>query len=317
MNTRHKLCWAGTYLLAFAPFAPAVDIISITSFDPNTFFDGGITAGVDFDVDSDGSTSGAQLVTQAGFESINAGGGKTFNVTTNGITFDVVTTNANLGNQNRWRNNANAGALMNDFVQWYGRYATADTNIVESAITMSGLTPNTDYQVSFFTYNVGAGQTTHKFYEGASSADPLITTFTTSGSQNNYSTWSPGITFGFNSGANGEFVITIQASENAVSTNFESRLTLDGISLVEIPTPNDALSIDTISLDTVTDEVTITFVGEANTTYTCKSSTALVDFSTTETPINGTDFTTDGSGNGSFVVSASGVTKFYRMETLP
>jgi hypothetical protein len=217
---------------------PSVTIIPITSFDPATFFSGGITAGIDFDVDSDGA-AGFQAATQPGFLSVPATTAKDYNVTHNGITFDIKTLNANLANQARWRGATTAetaGVLINDFQQWYGRFET-EGKAVEAAVTLTGLTPNTDYQISFFTYNVGSGQSIHNFYEGTSSADPLITTFTTAGNQDTYSTWKPGITFQINSGNSGEIAVTIQGIEYIAGSNFESRLTLDGISVVELGGP--------------------------------------------------------------------------------
>jgi uncharacterized protein (TIGR03382 family) len=225
-------------LLAVAPAAFPATIVPITSFDPNAFFAGGITAGIDFDVDSSGDP-GFQAVTQSGFLSVPATATKDYNVTHNGITFDIKTTNANQGNQFRWRNNANAGDLMNDFQQWFGSFATSG-NEVEAAVTLTGLVANTDYQVSFFTYNVGAGQTTHRFYEGTSSAAPLITTFMTSGNQNTYATWVPGITFQINSGSNSEIAVTVQAVEFLSGSNYQSRLTMDGIAVTVIPEPASA-----------------------------------------------------------------------------
>lgn len=220
---------------------PVAGIIPITSFDPATFFSGGITAGIDFDVDSSGDP-GFQAATQPGFVSVPADGNKSYNVTHNGITFDIQTTNANQANVPRWRANALAGDLINDFQQFFGRHSTAG-NGVTATVTLSGLAANTDYEVSFFTYNVGAGQTTHNFHQGTSTSDPLITTFTTAGNQNNYSTWVPGVTFGINSGATGEITITIQAPEYPSGANYDSRLTLNGISVVDTSQPANSAPV--------------------------------------------------------------------------
>lgn len=224
-------------ILGTVPAAFSATVIQITSFDPNTFFSGGVTAGLDFD---DGTSSNYPDPTQPGFLSIPASNNKTYNVTTGGITIDITVSNANQGNQNRNRNNVNAGALITDFEQWYGRNAPGGG--VEAAFNLSGLVANTDYQISFFTANVGAGQTTHSFYEGPSSASPLITTFTTSGNQNTPSTWSPGITLEFNSGAAGEIDVTVQAPTfDAGGGNTDSRLTFAGMSVVQgatIPEPS-------------------------------------------------------------------------------
>lgn len=303
-----SLMSAFSFLLA--PVGHSVEIIPITSFDPTTFFEGGITAGIDFDDNSP---------TQSGFTGIPASNDKEYNVISNGVTFDLKVRNANFANQNRNRNNAVAGDLVNDFEQWYGGYATVG-NEVEATVTMTGLLPNTDYQVSFFTFNLGAGQTSTRFYDGATSDDPLITEFRTAGNQNNFSTWSPGITLQFNSGSNAEIVVTLQAVEfvNTGSNNFDSRLGLCGISLVSQGAPPLDLGITSIEVDPATDEVTLSFTGLPNTTYSCLSSTDLEDFSTIETPINDTTLVTDETGNGTFVLDASEIDKkFFRMEVSP
>ena len=235
--TQHKFTRSLLALafLAFSSSAHAATVIPITSFDPNTFFSGGITAGIDFDVNTGGSPP--TYVTQSGFLSVVADTAKSYNVTHNGITFDIVTRNNNLANQGRFRNNDNAGDLMNDFQQFFGDTAGSP---VEMTLKLTGLVANLDYEIGFFTANVGAGQTTHSFFEGASISDPLITTFTTSGNQNTYSTWSPGVIFLMNSGNDGEISVTIQATQNT-GGNEQSRLTLDGISVVAIPEPSVAL----------------------------------------------------------------------------
>jgi hypothetical protein len=240
MKTLHKHTGPliGAVSLIFAPILHAAEIVPITSFDPNTFFADGITAGIDFDVDSS-SDPGAQYVTQAGFLSVPATTAKSYNVTHNGITFDIVSRNNNLTNQSRWRNNANAGDLMNDFQQFFGDTAGSP---VEATITLTGLAANTVYLLNFFTYNVGAGQTTHTFYDGASSAGPLITTFTTSGNQNTYATWVPGIGFKINSGASGEIAVTIKGTQD--TDNNQSRLTFDGMSVTSLgPAPMDGFQL--------------------------------------------------------------------------
>ncbi len=215
-------------------------IFPITSFDPNTYFSGGITAGIDFDMDSS-ADPGFQAVTQPGFLSVPADiSTKSYNVTHNGITFDIQTTNANQLNVPRWRGNAAAGNLANDFQQFYGR-STTTGNGVKATVRLTGLTANTVYKLGFFTYNVGAGQTTHSFYNGTSTSDPLITTFTTAGMQTNYSTWVPGITFALNSGASGTIAVTIHAPEILTGSYYDSRLTLNGISVVgDDGSPNSA-----------------------------------------------------------------------------
>ena len=314
MNT-FSLKLAGAAFLACVSSAHSATVIPITSFNPNTFFAGGITAGIDFD---DGTSGNYPNPTQPGFLSIPASNAKSYNLTTGGVTFDIQVANANFGNQNRNRNNTNAGALMTDFEQWYGGQPT-EGNAVEATFTLTGLVANSDYEISFFTANVGAGQTTHSFYEGSSSAAPLITTFPTSGSQNSYASWSPGITFGINSGASAEIVVTVQANQsfNEGANRWDSRLTMDAVAVKAVAEPSPSgLAIKSIELDPETDEVTMTFAGgEADTTYECRSSIDLVDFSTSEVPISGS-LTADGSGAGSFVVAANGARRFYRLETV-
>jgi hypothetical protein len=128
---------------------------------------------------------------------------------------------------------------MNDFEQWYGSDTTAG-NPVEATITLTGLVADTDYLLSFFTYNVGAGQTTHSFYEGTSSAAPLITSFTTAGGPANFSTWRPGITFQINSGSSAQIAVTILAPEVANGANSDSRLTFAGMTVTAVPEPGSA-----------------------------------------------------------------------------
>ncbi|MCU0779538.1 MAG: sialate O-acetylesterase [Akkermansiaceae bacterium] len=203
--------------LALAPAGYTAEIIPITSFDPTTFFEG-VTAGFDFD--------GVSGPTQSGFTSIApAGTGTTtYHAVNNGITLDLTISNFN-ATAHRNRNKPLAGNLVTDFAQWYH---TTNAN-AEAAFSFTGLNPNTDHDISFFVFNLGAGQMTHKFYEGTSSADPLITTFTTSGNENNYSTWSPGITFRINSGASGRIAVTMQEAG--------SRLNMDGIAITRLATP--------------------------------------------------------------------------------
>jgi hypothetical protein len=306
-HNKNLLALFGASSLFLASSAFSVEVIPIESFDPNTFFEDGITAGIDFD---DGS------VTQTDFLGIPASNSKSFNVTTNEITFDLQVINANLGNQNRNRNNANAGDLITDFEQFYGRHPDTG-NAIEATLTLTGLQANTDYQVSFFTANVGCCQTRTFFYDGTSSEDPLITNFRTSGNQNNYSSWSPGVTLQFNSGTNGEIVVTMQAEEYPAGANFESRLGICGISVVSLgppPVTND-LQITSVEVDPATDQVSLTFTGDASTTYSCFSSSDLVDFSTVETPVSGS-LTTDENGFGSVVLSSSELARFYRLEPI-
>lgn len=239
MKTHTLLATAAVASMTLASASQAATVTAIASFDPDTYFDGGVTAGIDFD---DGGP------TQSGFLSIPASNAKTYDVTTGGITFDIDVTNANIANQNRDRGSGGAtnpfGDLTRDFEQWYGIHSTSG-NAVEASVTLTGLVANTDYDLSFFTYNISSGQTTHTFYEGTSPAAPLITTFTTAGSQNNQAIWSPGVILRINSGANAEISVTIQADEflddkgnaDPGDDDYRSRLTLDGIAVNVVPEP--------------------------------------------------------------------------------
>jgi hypothetical protein len=245
MNTKNRLnlpLWIATFALGQMAHS-ATTVTEIVPFNPSTYFSGGITAGIDFDVDSDGA-AGFQAATQPGFLSVPAGAaGGDYNVTHNGITFNINTVNNNLSGQHRWRGATTAvtaGVLINDFEQFYGRQTTTGLGVT-ATITLTGLEANTLYDVSFFMYNVGAGQTNHRFYEGTSTSDPLLANFTTAGNQNTYSTWKPGINFRIDSGADSTIAVTIYAPEFVAGTNYESRLTLDGISVVAIPEPSAAM----------------------------------------------------------------------------
>jgi hypothetical protein len=208
--------------LAIAPTAfSATTFSAIVGYDPNTYWAGGVTAGIDF---NDGSP------TQSGFTGIAASNNTTYNVLSNGITFDIGVRNTNTGNQNRDRGAA-GGDLVRDFEQWFNNLGTGV--LVEATVSLSGLLPNTDYDISFFTFNIGAGQSTHTFYDGAAITDPVITTFTTGGNQLNFATWSPGVTITTNSGVSGVIDLTVQS-------NSGSRLTLNGIAVQVIPEPSSA-----------------------------------------------------------------------------
>ncbi len=268
-----------------------------------------ITAGIDFDVSGNGETN-----TEPNFLAVPATAAKEYNVTHNGITFDITTTNNNRGNQNRRRGQTDLTALIRDFVQFYGDTGTP----VEATITLSGLVPNADYELSFFTYNAGAGQTTHNIYDGSSaSTGTLLANFTTSGTWLTPETWIPNFVHTLNSGPSGQIIATIEAP---LKTNGESRLTLDGMSVTQVgePTPLDEpLEITSILTDPETQETTLTFTGNPNTSYNCFSSIDLIEFSTTETPINGTSLTTDANGNGTVTLSATNEKRFFRIEPIP
>ncbi|QTN30912.1 PEP-CTERM sorting domain-containing protein [Akkermansiaceae bacterium] len=216
MNSHNKLVSIIPLAVLTVTAHGATTITPLTSFDPTTFF-ANVTAGFDF--------NGAGGPNQSGFTSIAPGSGGTYSATNNGITMDLAVTGFN-ASAHRNRNNAAAGNLVMDFGQWYH---TTNAN-AEAAFTFTGLKANTVYEITMFVYNAGSGQMKHNFYEGTSSAGTFLTQYTTAGNQNNYSTWSPGITFGIDSGASSTISVTMQEAG--------SRLNIDGISIVEVPEPS-------------------------------------------------------------------------------
>jgi len=88
----------------------------------------------------------------------------------------------------------------------------------------------------------------HSFFDGASSADPLLLTNTTSGSQNDHSNWDPGVIITDTADTNGEIVFTVQANEFAAGANFESRLTLTGLSIVPEPASMALLALGGLAM---------------------------------------------------------------------
>lgn len=224
-SSRYVLGVTAIASMAFASASHAAVVVTeIIPYDATTYWSTPPTAGIDFD---DGASSNYPDPTQPGFLSVPASNATSYNVVHNGITFDFVVTGTTTGNQNRNRNNANGGALVTDFEQWYNNQG----GLSEGALTLTGLKANTDYDVSFLFFNIGAGQTTQTFYEGGSSASPLIGTYSTSGNQNTYATWKPGIIISTNSGAGGTIVLTVQSQSNG-------RLTLNGIAVQEVPEPS-------------------------------------------------------------------------------
>lgn len=216
-SLKSTLTLLGLSSMALASNA-AVVVTDVTPYDPATYWNTAPTAGLDFD---DASS------TQAGFLGVPASNNKTYDLVHNGITFDIDVINADQANQNRNRGGANGG-LVQDFEQWYG----INSGTPEASIVIGNLVAFTDYAVSFFTYNAGAGQMVHNFYEGTSSAAPFITTFTTAGNAGTPATFKPGVTFSFNTGSSTSKAFTIQA--------VGQRITLDGIAVVQgatIPEP--------------------------------------------------------------------------------
>lgn len=239
-------------LAAFTASAHAAVVIPITDFNPYTYFTPQ-HVGIDFD-DSEGAP-GSLVQTQPGFASIPQSNLKTYNVTTGGITFNwVVNSAANQNNVNRYRNElTRGGPLLNDFEQWFGNGHAAGAGVT-ATLTLTGLALNTEYDTSFFFANFsssGTGASTlndptspFTIYDGATTAAPVLDTFIPSGfftgsaPNVDYTGFSPGITIGSNSGPTGTIVLTVRAGTD---TGTESRLTLNGISVLAIPEPSSAL----------------------------------------------------------------------------
>lgn len=205
-----------------------------------------LIGGIDFDVASPSNhTPPSTTWTESGHLSVPATAAKDYNVTHNGITFDIRTINANLANQNRYRGANNAANPLNnltpltvDFIQWFGRDQPGP---VESTITLTGLTPNLNHVLTFYHYNAGAFQDNHSLYLGSSVATgTLLGTFQASGNPNNPATWVPSVDYNVMSDSNGEIVVTMLASTYMNGNFVESRLTFNGMS-VSIPEPSHAL----------------------------------------------------------------------------
>ena len=227
----------GGLALAFAPFSHAA-----------------VLAGIDFDVPSGASHTPPSFTwTESGHLSVPATTAKDYNVIHNGITFDIKTTYANQGNANRYRGGATAANPLNnltpmtvDFIQWYGRNAAGP---VEAAITLTGLAANTNYTLSFYMYNAGAGQTTHSFYEGPVAPENLLSTFTTAGNQNTPATWVPNVDYTLTSDITGKIVVTIVAPQfDAGGGNTDSRLTFNGMSVIPEPSTIGLLALSGLAL---------------------------------------------------------------------
>lgn len=236
MNTKNRLklplLVAALGLAQVAPSAFAATTFNpINGFNPSTYFTTNpITAGIDF---NDGAP------TQSGFTGIAASNNKSYLVTSNGITFDIDVFNANNANQNRDRG-ASYGDLVRDFEQWYGTNQSAGVTVT---LTMTGLVANSLYDVSFFTYNGGANQTTYSYYEGTSTLDPLLGSFKADGGIANFGTWRPGVILGgMNSGATGTISVTVSAPQFTAGANIDSRLEINGISVSMVPEPTSALA---------------------------------------------------------------------------
>jgi hypothetical protein len=223
----------GASYFAFATSGHAARVISHTNifpYDPATYFSGGVTAGLDFDDNSP---------TQSGFLGVPASNLKIYNLTHNGISFDITVSNANQANQNRDRGPTNGsgqnGDLTRDFEQWYGIDALGGA--VEAHIKITGLLANSIYDLDFFTMNIASGNTRHFFYNGTSSSGDLIVDFTTAGAPNteaNRAIWTPGVTIRYETDGSGEIDVTIQATIAPISgtdLRLASRLTFDGMSV--------------------------------------------------------------------------------------
>jgi hypothetical protein len=232
----------GSFSIAISRAASIAPILP-TDINPT-----GFVAGIDFDDNSP---------TQAGFLGIPASNNKAYNVTHNGITFDIVVTNANLNNQNRDR--GTAGDLIRDFEQWYGNTGTA----IEFTLTLSGLDPSTDYDISVWHLNQGAGHNTLNFHNGSSSGFPLIGSSTTSGNSGNLETLQSGSTLTMTSDVSGEIVLT------AVGSTADARVNINGIGVTYIgpSVPQQPLEFTEIDFDQVQDEITLTWKSNVGEVY--------------------------------------------------
>ncbi|MFK7850367.1 MAG: PEP-CTERM sorting domain-containing protein [Akkermansiaceae bacterium] len=183
----------------------------------------GFVAGLDFNDSSP---------TAAGYLGVGASNNKSYNLTHNGVNFDITVSNANLGNQNRYRgagNLANNGALLADFEQWYGNTGTP----VEVTFELTGLNPVSEYRLGFFHVNIGCCQTTQTYFDGDSSAAPLIGTNQSGGNFRTPSTWEPGTEITKWSDRDGKLTIT------AIAEDGGQRFTLAGL-YVAVPEPSSA-----------------------------------------------------------------------------
>jgi len=212
---------------------PTVAFANLSALICTPSIDAAITAGIDFDV-----ATGGVIYTEPGFLSLPATAAKDYNVTHNGITFDIKTTYASQGNAARNRNIQALTPLSTDFMQWFGR---DQPGAVEATVTLSGLEFNTDYELSFYHYNHGAFQNNHFLYLGASATTgTLLGTFMATGNPNAPATWVPNVNYTLNSGSAGEIVVTMQAEIYLNAGVEESRLTFNGMSVTLIPEPSSA-----------------------------------------------------------------------------
>jgi hypothetical protein len=189
-----------------------------------------ITAGIDFNV----STGG----TQPGFLGVPATANKDYNVTHNGINFDITVINANNANQNRLRGNVSLTPLTADFIQWYG---TNQPGGVEANITLTGLLSGRQYELSFYHWNDGAFQSVHSIFEGTSAATgTLISNFLPSGNPSTPATWVPDFDAVLRANGAGTIEVTILAPQFVAGSNLDSRLTFNGMSVTLVPIPEPA-----------------------------------------------------------------------------
>jgi len=219
------------------------------------------TAGIDFDFG--GPT------TESGFLSVPATGAKDYNVTHNGITFDIDA-KSTLGNQNRLRG---SGADVNndlttDFIQWYSR---EEDPIPEAAITLSGLLPTSEYQLSFYHFNNGAFQQPHSAYNGTVATGIPLGTATVSSSV-------PNVDYIVASDSDGEMLITL--------TGNNGRLTFNGMSVTYLgpaiePQP---LEITELIYNEETDEISVSWKSNPDETYGLYWSENLKDFQANISP---------------------------------
>ncbi len=196
----------------------------------------GFIAGIDLEIagnhDNDANTPNI-FWTEPGYLSVPLSGSKDYNVTTNGVTFDLNGESIS-GNANRFRTGAiTAFPLLADFFQLF-----SSGGVPTLTATISGLDPNTNYVVSFFNHNQGSFQDTHEFYEGAIAPANLIGTFKSDFNTNDPANTSAGVDWNLTSDGSGQIVVSIQAGDDGDGNR--ERITLNGISVSSAPVPEPA-----------------------------------------------------------------------------
>ncbi len=135
--------------------------------------------------------------------------------------------------------------------------------------------PNSEYDLSFYHYNAGAGNQTHVFYNGAIDPGNLIGTFVSSGSALNPATWVPNADFKLISNASGEIVVGITGGGNNVE-----RIGINGISVTFAGTPPAPAPFEITAIDYVpgSGTVTLTWNSQPGEIFTVKFSTDMTNW---------------------------------------